>query len=154
MRSSPSTGPMQALQALREDLKIHCPEMVIERESGIDLEGLHDGKARAVRVAEFLIFEFEKEFPCLFFVFPPHGHNRCKAAVLQPSAEVARYDQAEPPPEQGYRFVENEVGCQQGNLVTSQERSSVSMIGIFFVNKGIPGPGINENALHLELPWS
>ena len=61
--------------------------MSIKRESGIDLKGLHDRKTRAVRVAEFLIFEFKKEFPSPFFVFPLHGNKGSQSTVFQPSAK-------------------------------------------------------------------
>ena len=73
--------------------------MSIKRESRIDLKGLHDRKARAVRVAEILIFELKKEFPSPFFVFPLHGDKGCQSAVFQPCAEVARYDPTKPPSE-------------------------------------------------------
>jgi hypothetical protein len=63
---------------------------------------------------------------------------------------VARYYPTEPPSDEGHRFIENETGCQQGNLIASQEQCRSTMIRIFFVNQGIPGAGINENALHLE----
>ena len=82
--------PMLTSSGFRKDLKIHCLKMVIKRKSRVDLEGLHNRKARAVRVAEFLIFEFEKQFPGPFFVFPSHGNKSRQSAVFHPSTEVAR----------------------------------------------------------------
>src|SRR3989304_4808662 len=129
-------------------LKFHYHKMAVKSKSGIYLQSFHYRKARAVRITEILIFEFQKNLPCLLFVFIFYGNNAHKSTILKPLPKILGNTPSETASDKGYSFIKYKIRCQKRDFVVCQKMFGFFVVGVFFINNCIPCPCINKQSFH------